>query len=307
MVQTLEYLALSGIYDHDTATVLSLQTRNERLLSTRIARHRERGPEIRQHTFRAGSRLSQNRAPGIRLKIQVLERKQRVDQVIQRTRLAGRARGIKLVSLREAADRFSIPDLPVLFRDYVEQLWGQHVVEWVLGRRETYMKSTIIEIHNSVANYFQPFQRPLEIERRLLRCTKEAGKNELLSHDIWVRESQDRDKDSFQGRKPCKPLIYFSFSPSKAVILQTTQRNKSQVTETLELVMLVGMKYATKSGKPNRFHGFVEVVLNERDRYVMAVEPTEGPVHLLEGEKIRGKNSWIVNSHIDLETHYYVY
>jgi len=71
--------------------------------------------------------------------------------------------------------------------------------------------------------------------------------------------------------------------------------------------MLVGMKYATESGKPNRFHGFMEVVLNERDRHVAEVEPIEGPVPLLEGENIWGKNSWIVNSHIDLETYYYVY
>jgi len=163
------------------------------------------------------------------------------------------------------------------------------VVERVLGQRETYAESTMIEIYNSVANNFQPCQHPLEIERRLLRCTKEAGKNEQLSHDIWVRESQDKDKDLFQGRKPCKLLLYFSFSPSKAVIPQTTQRNKSQVTETLELVMLVGMKYAMESGKPNCFHGFVEVVLNERDGYVAEVEPIEGPVHLLEGEKSPGK------------------
>ena len=71
--------------------------------------------------------------------------------------------------------------------------------------------------------------------------------------------------------------------------------------------MLVGMKYATESRNPNRFHGFVEVVLNERDRYVTEVEPIEGPVHLLEGRKIRGNKSSIVNSHIDLETYYYVY
>jgi len=58
------------------------------------------------------------------------------------------------------------------------------------------------------------------------------------------------------------------------------------------------MKYATESGKANRFHGFVEVLLNEWDRYVAEVEPIEGPEHLLEGEKIRGKNRWIVNSHI---------
>ena len=165
----------------------------------------------------------------------------------------------------------------------------------------------IIEIYNSVANYFQLFQRPLEIKRRLLRCSKEAGKNQPVSHDIWVRESQNRDKDSFQGRKACKPLLYFSFSPSKAVIPETSQRNISPVTETLEPVMLVGIKYATELSNLNRFHGFVEVVLNERDRYVAKVEPIEGPVHLLEGRKIRGKKSWIVNSHIDLETYYYVY
>ena len=71
--------------------------------------------------------------------------------------------------------------------------------------------------------------------------------------------------------------------------------------------MLVGMKYATESSNPNRFHGFVVVVLNEWDQYVAEVEPIEGPVHLLKGRKIRGNKSWIVNSHIDLETYYYVY
>ena len=62
-------------------------------------------------------------------------------------------------------DRFSIPDLlvPVLFRDSVEELWGQHVAERVLSQIETYAESTIIEIYHSGANYFQPFQRPMEI------------------------------------------------------------------------------------------------------------------------------------------------
>jgi len=39
MIQTLEYLALSGMYDQDsTARVLSMQTQNEKLLSTRVVR-----------------------------------------------------------------------------------------------------------------------------------------------------------------------------------------------------------------------------------------------------------------------------
>jgi len=57
-----------------------------------------------------------------------------------------------------------------------------------------------------------------------------------------------------------------------------------------------------ESGNPNRFHVFVEVVLNEQDRYVAEVEPIYGLVHLLEGVKILGNKSWLVNSHIHLET-----
>ena len=79
------------------------------------------------------------------------------------------------------------------------------------------------------------------------------------------------------------------------------------MTDTLQLVMLVGMKYATESGKLNPFNGFPEVVLNEQDRYVAELEPIEGPVHLQEGEKIQGNNTGIVNSYIDLEIYYYVY
>ena len=32
--------------------------------------------------------------------------------------------------------------------------------------------------------------------------------------------------------------------------------------------MLLGMKDATESGKPNRLHGFIALVLHEPDRYV---------------------------------------
>ena len=74
-IQTLQHLGSSGIDDYDTARALCMQTRNERLLSTRVARHRERGPEIPQHGFRTSSTPSQNLAPLISLQIQVPEGK----------------------------------------------------------------------------------------------------------------------------------------------------------------------------------------------------------------------------------------
>src|SRR5207302_11165890 len=51
MVQVLEHLARRGMYDHDTARILSMQTRDERLLSTRVVRRRGRGQKAAQHTF----------------------------------------------------------------------------------------------------------------------------------------------------------------------------------------------------------------------------------------------------------------
>ena len=75
MVQTLEYLALSRMYGQDTTRVLGMQTRNDRLLSTRAARLRGRGPEIREHAFGTSSRPSRNLAPAISLQIQVPEQK----------------------------------------------------------------------------------------------------------------------------------------------------------------------------------------------------------------------------------------
>lgn len=115
--------------------------------------------------------------------------------------------------------------------------------------------------------------------------------NQWMSHDIWVHERQDRDKDSFPGGKACKQLLYILFSLYKAIIPQTSQRNKSPVVETLQLVMLVVMKYKTESSNLNHFHGVVEVVLNEQDRYIPEVYPIEGPVHLLKRSKIRGNQS----------------
>ena len=82
------------------------------------------------------------------------------------------------------------------------------MAESVLGQIETYVESTMIEIYNLVANNFHPFQRPLEVERRLLQYTKEAGKNKPVSHNIWVRESQDRENISTNVR--C--ISYFSLA-----------------------------------------------------------------------------------------------
>lgn len=80
------------------------------------------------------------------------------------------------------------------------------------------------------------------------------------------------------------------------------------VPKTLELAVLVGYKFTGSSGKPNRYHGCVEVELDSRDRSVAEVGSIEGPVQLVEVNEARqSRKTWIVNNHIDLETYYYVY
>jgi hypothetical protein len=151
------------------------------------------------------------------------------------------------------------------------------------------------------------------------------GKREPVTHDIWIRANADRTQDSFQGRKASRPLLYFAYTPpqfaatlcgsdgQRVASQRRTDRVRGRIVQTLvpqtiELVMLVGMKFTTASSKPNRYHGFVEVELNTRDRYVAQVEAIEGPVHLVDvNEKRQTGKRWIVNSHIDLETYYYVY
>jgi hypothetical protein len=121
------------------------------------------------------------------------------------------------------------------------------------------------------------------------------------------------------------PLLYFAYTPPKSAVqhraadgqriaakLQPRSvgggKKEFLVPEKIELAVIVGYKFTGPSGLPNKFHGFVEVELEGRDRYVVEVESIEGPVQLVEvNETRKSRKTWIVNNHIDLETYYYVY
>ena len=125
--------------------------------------------------------------------------------------------------------------------------------------------------------------------------------------NIWVRISQNRTQDTFQGRKLCTPLLYFSYTPPKFATqlhgpeghcveteLQTKstqgRRHEVMMPKTLELAVLVGYKFTGSSGNPNRIHSCVEVEFISRDRSVTEVGSIEGPVQLVEVNEAR--QSW---------------
>jgi hypothetical protein len=70
----------------------------------------------------------------------------------------------------------------------------------------------------------------------------------------------------------------------------------------------MGYIFTEPSGLPNKFHDFLDVELEGWDRYIVEVESIDGPVQLEEvNETLKSRKTWILNTHIDLETYYYVY
>jgi hypothetical protein len=328
MIQTLEYLAVRGSFDSDTARTLRMCSRDERLRSTRCARKRQAAVgDVGSH-LSVDTSLKPRSVPRYTL-IPVPETRTRpgISELLRQTELAGRVRNLKPLSLNDAALAFGISDLPNIFRQQIVALWGTHLTERILGPDETFANKVRIEVYNSVANFYQPFQRPLEVQKRFLRCVRsDDGKRPAVTHDVWVRVKLDRTDDSFQGRKVCRPLLYFSYTPPNfaaqlcgpggqrvAAKLQPRStrghsNHKVPVPQTLELAVLAGFKYKYPCGRPNRFHGCVEVELDGRDRSVAEVGSIEGPVQLVEvNETRKSRKTWVVNNHIDIETYYYIY
>ena len=327
MIQTLEYLALRGSFDSDTARTLRMCSRDERRKSTRWARqrHADAGDTSSHLTLEIG--LEPRTVPSY-TPIAVPEARARagIGELKRQTELAGRVRTVKALSLREASLKFGINDLPVLFHQQMVAIWGSQLTDRILGPGDDFADKVRIEVYNSVANFYQPFQRPLEVQKRFLRSVQSGdGKRPAITHDVWVRVKLDRTEDTFQGRKVCTPLLYFSYTPpafatklrgpaGERVAVESRQqctRGRNHVVwvpQMLELAVLVGYRYKNPSGRPNRFHGCVEVEQDGRDRSVAEVGSIEGPVQLVEvNEARRSRKTWIVNNHIDLETYNYVY
>src|SRR5205085_498817 len=135
-------------------------------------------------------------------------------ELLKQMELVRRVRDMDLLLPGEAAVRFGINDLPAIFCQQIVPIWGPYLTEWILGPDETFADQVQIEVYNSVANFYQPFQRPMEVQKRLLHCVRSLNsKRSTVTHDVWVRVKLKRTEDSFQGCKVCTPLLYFSYKP----------------------------------------------------------------------------------------------
>src|SRR3978361_2331234 len=194
MVQTLEYLALRGSFDWETARNLEMSSRAERIRSTRYARQvqvavGDAGPHLRREM---GLGWPEPGYTSTTISVPEARDIPGMSQLLKRTTLAGKVSNMKPLSLGEAATRCGINDFPIIFRDRIADMWGTQMAERILGPSETYAKNVFIEVYNSVANFYQPFHRPLQVEKRLMRCVRsEDGKRTQVYHTICERVNAD--------------------------------------------------------------------------------------------------------------------
>ena len=220
MIQTLEYLGLRGSFDSDTAWTLGIRSREERLKFTRCAIRRQAAAGDASSQLILETNLMSRSVPRYS-PIAVPEASARpgISELQKQTELAGTVRDMKPLSLKEAAVWFGLSDFPAIFRQQIIAIWGTHVGERILGPNETFGDTVRIEVYNSLANFYQPFQQPLEVQKGILRCVRFGGdKKSAVTRNVSVCVKQDRTHDSFQGRKACTPLLYFSYTPPKFAV-----------------------------------------------------------------------------------------
>ena len=142
----MEYLALHVRFDSNTALTLGMCSRDERLRSTRCARQRQAAADDASSHLSVETSLKPRSIPHYTL-IAVPEARAQpgVSELLKQMQLAGRVRDMDPLSLREAAMRFGINNLPAIFCQQIVAIWGPHLTELILGPDETFVDQVRIE------------------------------------------------------------------------------------------------------------------------------------------------------------------
>jgi hypothetical protein len=311
MEQTLKWLAMKGWHDADSAAVLNLMSPQDKRQMTRRARHRRILANQPDPSIQPASR------PPLRF---------------QGSQICAPSEHFRRMSLAAAAGVLKISNLPSLVEEYLNQLWGREVVSLIWGPDDLFQEALLVTVHNKVASFAMDFHVPEDVNKVRLDCTINNRPSQVAIHkcpaqSIWARVADnDLNEDTFRGRRPTFPLLYFTFTPPLRILeisdwiarvggklathahfvpsLQSWVKRPSL----LELAIGIGTRFQHRSGDPEEVDGFVRVV-KLPSPHVIAVESIEGPCHLIPermGEEGNG-SVWIVNNQVDLDTYWDIY
>jgi hypothetical protein len=194
MEETLSNLALQGWYDIDSAKVFNLLSAADKRQNTRRAHLL-----LLQHC--QDERFFRPVSPQV--------------HHLSETHDRGMGRGIELTSLRDVSEDFGIPNFGQLFRAQIEEDYRPKVSGLVLGYdHNVLLDSIFIKLQNGLSYYRQPFHCPTSVERRRLDCKVEyTNANQGImpeSLNIWVQYTDSDLDNTFQGRTPSFPVLYYS-------------------------------------------------------------------------------------------------
>jgi len=310
MEETLPYLALQGWYDIDSAKIVNLLSPADKRRDTRRA-HLLRLQHCQDEPlFRPASP-------------QVLH--------LRETHVRGVCRSIKFNSLRDASEDFRISNFAQLFRAQIEEDWGPEVSGLVLGYDQNVLLDSIfIKLQNGLSYYHQPFHCPTSVERLELDCKVEyTDANQGImpeSHNIWVHYTDSDLDNTFQGRVPSVPVLYFSWTPPNQILQCQERLPTGKVISTLskrckktqqwilrrqvqEYAVVIPTKYKDPHGWADCVDGFMQVVKQIDMMHIVPVGAIVGPAHLVRENAASDRidSVWLVNNHVDLNTYWTVY
>jgi len=243
-------------------------------------------------------------------------------------------RSIELTSLRDASEDFGIPNYRQLFRAQTDEDWGHEVSRLVHGYDQNVLRDSIFsKLHNGLLYYRQPCHNLTSVERLGLDCKVEyTNANQGImpeADNIWVQYTQSEENDlddTFQGRFPCFPVLYFSWTPPNQIfhfqehlsagnpILTFSKRCKITQQWVLrpqpqEYAVVIPTKYKDLHGWADCVDGFIWGVKQTNKMHIVPVGAIVGPARLVRKNASSGSmdSVWLVNNHVDIDTYWTVY
>jgi hypothetical protein len=202
MDETLSYLAMQGWYDIDSAKVFNLLSATDKQRNTCGAlllspQHCQDEPFFRHMSPQVHHLRESHVRPVYRC--------------------------IKLTSLRDASEDFRIPNFGQLFRAQVEENRGYEVSGLVLRSNQNVLLDGIfIKLQNGLWYYHHQFHSLTSVECLELDCNVEyTDTNQGImpeSYNICVQYTESDLDNTFPGRVPSFPVLYFSWTPLNQIL-----------------------------------------------------------------------------------------
>jgi len=202
MEEKLSYLALQGWHDINSARVFNL------LSAANKRRNMRRAHLLRLHHCQ--------KEPYFRPISQPVHH-------WRETHVRGGCRSIKFTLLRDWSVDFAIPNFEQLVHTKIEDNRGHEVSGLVLGYNQNELiERVFIKLPNGLLYYRQPYHCPTSVGHLGLDCKVEypdANRGIIFeSHPIWVEYTDSELDNTFQGRVPSFPVLYFSWTPLNQII-----------------------------------------------------------------------------------------